>query len=993
MNWTDSSNWFSARTKRMSGGAKVKRLSLTGDATSLAGYCYDRSLRIWRKNAQSPQNVLPAADNILDFSWNEDAKQLCSVTIDGLIKFYSLDNGKASVDLIVKGGLRHVAWSPASNVVAACSGSSFIHLVDSTTKAFSKPVKLSGTATNFLAWHDREDLLLAVTDVSISVVNSSSELIASAGNNAKVTGVHWLRGTGRICVGRTYGTVEFYDYKTLRLLSVIETPHASVSSITSSPDARVLFVLGAEGRMSIWRTEDLELLGTANPGSDYFLMSDIDVASDAEVMAVCSKSGLLIETVSFKTDEILQRRLPVDSVHYSNAKVVLVGDSGVGKSALAGALMEKAFVPTDSTHSFQVFDFAQEVSEIGSGISRLQETMLWDLAGQPGYRVYYRLHLSQVAVALVAFNSQSDTQPFASVPYWAKAIEDSRGAFPTTKILVAARSDRGYVKASKETIDSTKSRFGFESFVETSAKQGVGIEELRRLVHRAIDWDRMPVITAPKTFYRVRQRGLALKVEGRVLLTRDELFESLLEEGELDRQAFDICVERLETSGILRQLSFGGLLLLKPELLDDYCAWIAQAARRDERGIGAIPEHDARNGGFMMDHDRLLANQPEVEEKLLVASLEEIVSRGIAARQETDSGSMIVFPSESRKDLPLLSAPLTPTVEFTFEGSVSAIYAVIAVGLMNSSMYKLTTPYKDALLLRVSEGNDVGIALEYPDHYDESVGNLVVSFSESTGQDARLLVLRYIQKQLEKHAIRGSTKLDAIYACCGERIAGSTVRKRVELGKKDVRCPVCEEAIQLSTLVETLHGEDLTFALEVERMESAATEAQAFQERKVTVDLKVRTGDYDVFLCHNSLDKKDVRKLKNLLQDQGVTSWMDEGGIQPGDQHVEVLERHLRLGKAVAIVVGKNGLGRWQNQEYLAFFQRYVSYDPDRDAQRTRIIPVLLPGFDPYSVEVPAFLDTFSNVDFTGFDGLEDERMLASLVAACYQNIPTHPEA
>ena len=47
-------------------------------------------------------------------------------------------------------------------------------------------------------------------------------------------------------------------------------------------------------------------------------------------------------------------------MHYANAKVVLVGDSGVGKSGLALVLTGKPFVPTDSTHGRRVWLLDEE---------------------------------------------------------------------------------------------------------------------------------------------------------------------------------------------------------------------------------------------------------------------------------------------------------------------------------------------------------------------------------------------------------------------------------------------------------------------------------------------------------------------------------------------------------------------------------------------------------------------------------------------------------
>ena len=68
-----------------------------------------------------------------------------------------------------------------------------------------------------------------------------------------------------------------------------------------------------------------------------------------------------------------------EEIHYANAKVVLVGDSGVGKSGLALVLTGQPFVPTESTHSRHVWLFDQEEIHEKDGPYETREVWLWDL--------------------------------------------------------------------------------------------------------------------------------------------------------------------------------------------------------------------------------------------------------------------------------------------------------------------------------------------------------------------------------------------------------------------------------------------------------------------------------------------------------------------------------------------------------------------------------------------------------------------------------------
>lgn len=83
------------------------------------------------------------------------------------------------------------------------------------------------------------------------------------------------------------------------------------------------------------------------------------------------------------------------TVHYANAKVVMVGESGVGKSALGLVLTGNEFRPTESTHGRHIWTLSSETARVDSGVTAHRETLLWDLAGQPGYRVFHRQHLDR----------------------------------------------------------------------------------------------------------------------------------------------------------------------------------------------------------------------------------------------------------------------------------------------------------------------------------------------------------------------------------------------------------------------------------------------------------------------------------------------------------------------------------------------------------------------------------------------------------------------
>lgn len=115
-------------------------------------------------------------------------------------------------------------------------------------------------------------------------------------------------------------------------------------------------------------------------------------------------------------------------------------------------------------------------------------------------------------------------------------------------------------------------------------------------------------------------------------------------------------------------------------------------------------------------------------------------------------------------------------------------------------------------------------------------------------------------------------------------------------------------------------------------------------------------SDFDVFLCHNSEDKEDIRAIANKLTAKNLHPWLDEERIPPGRPWQEELEKSIPKIKSAAVFVGKSGYGPWQKLEIKAFLQEFAE-------RQCPVIPVMLDGFVGSS-ELPLFMRQFMWVDF-----------------------------
>ena len=150
-------------------------------------------------------------------------------------------------------------------------------------------------------------------------------------------------------------------------------------------------------------------------------------------------------------------------------KLILIGNSGVGKSSIIQRYMKQTF--EDSYKCTIGVDFLMKTLEIKGKTVKLQ---LWDTAGQEKYKSMVASYYRGANVALVVFDITNHSS-FDSLPLW---IENYYKNGPEQKniILIGNKKDmvenRQVTQEEAETFSETNNMMYFE----TSAKEGDNIE-------------------------------------------------------------------------------------------------------------------------------------------------------------------------------------------------------------------------------------------------------------------------------------------------------------------------------------------------------------------------------------------------------------------------------------------------------------------------------------------------------------------------------------
>jgi GTPase SAR1 family protein len=832
----------------------------------------------------------------------------------------------------------NLALSPDGRLLACSTGTSTVWVFDTAT---GEPVRQfddhSQTVTG-LSWIDDEWVLSAAADATLQVWRPDDA--------APKTVVETIAAAGMIFVR----------------------------------ERRTALVWSAHGELLAWH------LGGTPAQLWYRDPPARNIAARFTRLAVSAVGGLLALVDAGAAELALIRdwdradTTPAATTTYANAKVLLLGDSGVGKSGLAMVLAGEEFRATESTHGRQIWRLP--ATEDGESPADNRDVLLWDLAGQPGYRIVHQLHLAGAALALILFDAKSEVAPLAGVLHWARAVRHAHpeAAGGLTTFLVAARADRGGINVSNQRIHQLMADFALDEFFKTSAKEGTNVGLLRSRLLAAIDWPRIPEVTSTALFAAVKQFVVDQKSSGSLLTPIDELcrkfqvavpsslelltaHDQLAELPELPELAelapdeppeissarltsiFEGCIARLESAGMVKRLKFGDYVLLQPELLDAYAGAIVNAAREEPDGLGSVLEGKVVTLDFAVPStDQVLEGR---QDRLLVlATLEELLQHELVLREPTADGIQLVFPSAYRRDLPASETPNGDGVVFRFEGPVDNVYAALIVRLARSDRFTRIATWQSAARFAADEG-ECTVVLKYG---GDGAAELWIGY-DRVPDLLRKQFERFVHAHLDRRATPGSVTRERQYSCPRDAtvFTPEQVQRVIQLGRTRILCPVCEERVSLHDDYEQGNGADQSTAA----MDASADAGRELATASAVLRGKEEVAEFDVFLCHNWKDKPAVREIARQLRERGLRPWLDERQLRPGFAWQAELEDIIAGIPAAAIIVGDQ-LGPWQGQELAAFMRQSVK-------RRCVVVPVLLPGAKPQSLSV--FLDGLTWVD------------------------------
>ena len=824
----------------------IGRIAWSPDGRCLASPSSDETIRIWDAHSGACVHTLKGHTNsVYSVAWSPDGRRLASASHDETIRLWDASSGKHLQVLRGHTSIVHsVAWSPDGQRLASASNDETVRLWDA---------------------------------------SNGNHLVTLVGHSEWVNWVAWSPDGQHLASASPDGTIRLWDASSGKHLQVLEGHSGAVRCAFFSNDGRWLASEGStDDSVRLWRCDTWACVGVLDEPSSSVWPPGIAFHPRLPVLATLGENDAIIRI--WELDEAILLSQAQENVNYTTAKVVLVGDSGVGKTGLGWRLAHGEFKEHASTHGQQFWPIEQ--LKLKRKDATECEAVLWDLAGQHAYRQIHSIFLDNVAAALVLFDPSNRQEPLKGVQFWLEQLK-GKGQMPPV-VLVGARVDVSPPALTQEEFEQFCQRYGIRGgYVSTSAKSGEGLEDLLERLKTQIPWDEMTTTVTTVTFKRIKDYVLSLKEQPdrKGVLVSPPALREQLQATEAEWRFTDAemmtAVGHLETHGyvaVLRSSAGEQHILLAPDMLVTLASSVVFLADKNPRELGAVSETELLRGEYPFEE---LAGLSQSESQILLdASILRFLRHNICFRETLNDETLLIFPALIKQKRPLKDdLPSTDDISYVVRGRVENLYASLVVLLGYTPSFTRINQWQNQAQYEMNEGELCGFRL-IEDREGEI--ELVLYYGERMPAGGRVKFQELFEQFLYQRDVE-VTRFPPVVCPNGHRQERATVVKRVREGKRFVFCEECGNKTGLPDF-ERPQTVGIGASPWLQREEAAARLRSAYEVNLTSIKSYRRL--WKTPRCYVSslpAQKEWADKLTHDLRDAGVYVVERAAQVQPED--------------------------------------------------------------------------------------------------------------
>lgn len=330
---------------------KVRSVAFDPQGGTLASGSDDKTVKLWEARTGKLLRTLEGhKEAVTTVAFDPQGGTFASGSMDNTVKLWEARSGKLLRTLDVAScTVWSVAFDPQGGMLASGSAVETVKLWDTRSGKLLRTLEEHPRSSSSVAFDPQGKTLASGgkdNKVKLSEARSGKLLRTLEGHQNMVNCVTFDPQGATLASGSADNTVALWEARSGKLLRTLEGHTREVHPVAFCPDGRLLASKSSDGTIRLWSCETWETVAVIKEPTVSVVRAlafhptlPLLACAGSEPDTSDSERSRLIHLWELDFDVLLGKRAGVAAAaradgHYRNAKVVLVGNTSVGKSGL-----------------------------------------------------------------------------------------------------------------------------------------------------------------------------------------------------------------------------------------------------------------------------------------------------------------------------------------------------------------------------------------------------------------------------------------------------------------------------------------------------------------------------------------------------------------------------------------------------------------------------------------------------------------------------------